>query len=81
MNTMHPVFLRRTDAARNMARYYVLSLQPTLFGEVSVVRQWGRIGTRGRQKIDFFEDGNEADAALSRLAERKAKRGYAGKGP
>ncbi|RWI54759.1 MAG: WGR domain-containing protein [Mesorhizobium sp.] len=78
-NATHPVFLRRVDAARNMARYYVLSLQPTLFGEVSVVRQWGRIGTRGRPKVDIFEDGRQAATALAQLASRKVKRGYADK--
>ncbi|WP_348641987.1 WGR domain-containing protein [Mesorhizobium sp. B2-7-3] len=30
-----------------------MALQPTLFGDVSLVRQWGRIGTRGRQKSSF----------------------------
>lgn len=36
---------RRVDVARNMARYYSLLLQPTLFGDMSLVRNWGRIGT------------------------------------
>ncbi|OYZ92578.1 MAG: molybdenum metabolism regulator, partial [Xanthobacter sp. 17-67-6] len=30
--------LRRIDPARNMRRFYTLSLQPTLFGGTSVVR-------------------------------------------
>lgn len=71
-----PVFLRRIDGARNMARFYVLSLQPTLFGEMSLVRLWGRIGTRGRQKVHFFEDCRQAASEQSRLAGRKIKRGY-----
>ncbi|WP_145926033.1 WGR domain-containing protein [Shinella sp. HZN7] len=33
---------RRIDAMRNMARFYMLSLEPTLFGEVAVLRHWGR---------------------------------------
>ncbi|WP_411969413.1 WGR domain-containing protein [Mesorhizobium sp. CO1-1-7] len=72
----HPLFLRRIDSARNMARYYVMALQPTLFGDVSLVRQWGRIGTRGRQKVEFFDDCLQAAAALSRLAAQKSNRGY-----
>jgi predicted DNA-binding WGR domain protein len=73
-----PQFLRRVDPSRNMARYYALSLQPTLFGEMSLVRQWGRIGTRGRQKVEFFTGDDEAALALSKLAVQKKKRGYAG---
>jgi predicted DNA-binding WGR domain protein len=77
-NDQPPQFLRRIDPSRNMARFYVLLLQPTLFGETTVVRQWGRIGTRGRQKIEHFETGAEAAAALKIVASRKARRGYAG---
>lgn len=73
-----PKFLRRVDPTRNMARYYTLSLQPTLFGEVSLVRQWGRIGTRGRQKIESFTRDGEAALALSKLAAQKIGRGYTG---
>ena len=68
--------LRRVDPARNMARSYCLSLQPTLFGEVSVVRAWGRIGTRGRMKIDSYPTGEGAAAAFARLEKAKRRRGY-----
>jgi predicted DNA-binding WGR domain protein len=69
-------FLRRIDSSRNMARFYILLLQPTLFGETSLVRNWGRIGTRGREKVELFESTDVAAAALSALAARKLKRGY-----
>ncbi|MHA6688398.1 WGR domain-containing protein [Mesorhizobium sp. A556] len=70
--------LHRVDPAQNMARFYCLSLQPTLFGEVSVVRAWGRIGTRGRMKIDSYPTGEGASAAFSRLERQKRRRGYRG---
>lgn len=69
--------LRRLDPSRNMARFYVLSIQPTLFDEVSLVRHWGRIGTQGRQKIELFDTSEGASAALAKLTEKKRKRGYA----
>lgn len=75
-NDHDPRYLRRIDPARNMARFYVLSLQPTLFGETSLVRNWGRIGTRGREKADVFASVDEAETAFSKLAARKHKRGY-----
>ena len=40
--------LTRTDPARNMARFYTMALQPTLFGEWALLKEWGRIGSAGR---------------------------------
>ena len=47
--------LERVDRTKNMARYYVLSVEPTLFAESSLVRRWGRIGGgyRKRTRIDL----------------------------
>jgi predicted DNA-binding WGR domain protein len=70
--------LHRIDPARNMARFYALALQPTLFGEVSLLRAWGRIGTHGRAKIETFATAEQAAGALTRLEARKRKRGYRG---
>jgi predicted DNA-binding WGR domain protein len=70
--------LRRVDPAKNMARFYCLSLQPTLFGEMSVVRAWGRIGTRGRMKVDSYQTDEGAAAAFTRIERQKRRRGYSG---
>jgi predicted DNA-binding WGR domain protein len=44
------IVLHRIEPQRNMRRFYALSLQPDLFGTVSVVKEWGRIGQpRNRQ--------------------------------
>ena len=67
---------RRIDAARNMARFYMLSLEPTLFGEVAVLKHWGRIGTHGRQALSLYPTFAEAEMALARQVERRRKRGY-----
>jgi len=39
--------LERIDRDRNMARFYVLSIEPTLFEDLALVRRWGRMGARG----------------------------------
>ena len=70
--------LHRIDPSRNMARFYLLSLQPTLFGEVSVVRSWGRIGTAGRSKVESHTTGQGACLALAKLKAAKLRRGYRG---
>lgn len=70
------LYLRRVDAVRNMARHYSLSLEPTLFGELAIVRTWGRIGTHGQQKLLTFANPEEAVTELKKLALRKTRKGY-----
>ncbi|MGV1760567.1 WGR domain-containing protein [Rhizobium sp. A41-96] len=70
------LYCQRIDKTRNMARYYALSMQPTLFGEISVVRCWGRIGKRGGEKAELFTTEKEAIAYFLELARRKRAKGY-----
>lgn len=70
------LYVERIDAARNMARFYALSIQPTLFGEPSLLRAWGRIGSRGQQKIHVFEEESQAVRLFLELVAQKRKRGY-----
>jgi predicted DNA-binding WGR domain protein len=73
---MNAVELHRIDAARNMRRFYRLDMQPDLFGGFLLVRQWGRIGARGRIVAERFDDEAPALAALQKQAARKQRRGY-----
>jgi predicted DNA-binding WGR domain protein len=68
--------LTRRNSELNMARFYGIALQPTLFGEMSVARSWGRIGTRGRARIDTFGQDIDARAHAERLERAKRRRGY-----
>lgn len=68
--------LYRIDPARNMARYYSLSIQPDLFGGHSLMRNWGRIGSGGQIKVEHFEDAPSAEGARDRILRAKQKRGY-----
>lgn len=70
------IHLVRRDAARNLARFYRLELCTTLFGEIVLIRQWGRIGTLGRRSETIIRDPEEGSAALSRWCQRKRARGY-----
>ena len=45
---MSAITLTRTDAARNMKRFYKLDIQLDLFGAWCLVREWGRIGQPGQ---------------------------------
>ena len=59
-----------------MARYYVLSVEPTLFGDSALVREWGRIGVAGRRRLDLFQSAQIAKASLEQWLARKLRRGY-----
>ncbi len=73
---MTPIELRRIDDTRNMRRFYRLDIEADLFGGFLLVRQWGRIGARGRVVAERFDDATLAAAALAQHAARKARRGY-----
>ena len=73
------IILERVDAARNIARYCVLSTEPTLFAKHTLIRRWGRIGSLGRKRLQFFwgNDASLAQETLEMWLARKRKRGYA----
>lgn len=70
------VRLRRVDPAVNMNRFYAMSIQPTLFGEWAVVRNWGRAGTEGRIRVDVVNGPGEAIDKIGRISRSKLTRGY-----
>ncbi|WP_064709383.1 WGR domain-containing protein [Rhizobium bangladeshense] len=73
---IHPTLLFRIDPAQNMARFYLLAIEPHLFGGRSLMRCWGRIGTKGQRKVDLFDTAVEAREAAGKLLNGKLKRGY-----
>lgn len=68
--------LRHVDPARNMARFYSLQVQASLFGEWVLVREWGRIGQAGTVKATPYPSQSEAEEALDRIQRQKVRRGY-----
>ena len=72
-----PVHLTRRDPDRNMARFYRIALSPTLFGEVCLIRTWGRIGTVGQIRMETFGEAGDATVAGAKLERAKRRRGYA----
>lgn len=66
--------LERVDAKQNTARYYVLSVEPTLFGDTALVREWGRIGASRRPWLDLYSGESDAREALGEWFARKLRR-------
>ena len=73
---MMEIHLEKHDPDRNVARYYRMSVHPNLFGEWTLLREWGRIGQGGRVRLDLFRSKAEAERALSGLEGVKQRRAY-----
>lgn len=73
----YQLYIERTDRTRNMARFYALTIEPTLFGGVCVCRRWGRIGTVGQSMSHQFSHERDAVALFLELVRQKRRRGYA----
>jgi predicted DNA-binding WGR domain protein len=69
-------FLTRTDPAKNLHRFYIVKLAPTLFGEWSLLREWGRSGSPGTVRLTSFEQEQEARKAEQRSIKRRLAHGY-----
>jgi predicted DNA-binding WGR domain protein len=67
-----PLFAETASLVRirpdlNEWRYYRMEVWPDLFGRALLVRQWGRIGTVGRRRLDPHPDPGAAINALAAL--------------
>jgi predicted DNA-binding WGR domain protein len=65
--------LDRCNPDANMARFYVLSIEASLFGDAALIREWGRIGT---SQIELYESEGRAVETLYTWLRRKQRRGY-----
>ena len=72
----HTILLRRVEADTNGHRFYAVMIERDLFGRVMLVRRWGRIGTRERERSDPHEAEAAAAEAMEKLAAAKRRRGY-----
>ena len=59
-----------------MDRYYSIETVPGLFGQFGVERHWGRRGTTGQTRTDWFETLDAALAKARIIVERKRRKGY-----
>ena len=60
----HHLVLYRRDPEQGRARFFSLMIERDLFGTIQLVRNWGRIGTKGQDLVDVFADEIEAGRAL-----------------
>jgi predicted DNA-binding WGR domain protein len=72
----HRVCLYKVNRELRQYRFYSLSVQPNLFGTWSLIREWGRIGCAGRERIEWHETELDARRVMSRKMREKRRRGY-----
>lgn len=72
----YQLYVERTEPAKNMARYYAMSIEPTLFGNACLTRRWGRIGSKGQQMVHHFDREEEAVRLFLDVLRQKRTRGY-----
>ncbi|MGE4049326.1 MAG: WGR domain-containing protein [Acetobacteraceae bacterium] len=70
------VSLTSVRPEQNEWRFYRMEVWPDLFGRALLMRQWGRIGTEGRRRLDAHPDRDTAAQALAKLLHQKRRRGY-----
>jgi len=61
----------------NINKFYSASIQRTLFGDLSVIQEWGSTGSKyGNNKISIVSSVKEALDLVSDIHNRRTKRGY-----
>ena len=68
--------LTRTDPAKNLNRFYLVRLAPTLFGDWTLWREWGRSGSPGTVRVTSFDSYDAAEKAERRTIKRRLNHGY-----
>lgn len=72
---MKPVFLERHDPVLNMHRFYHLWIMEGIL-EWSLVKEWGRLGSPGTVRCEWFESADAAEQACQQLLRQKWRKGY-----
>jgi predicted DNA-binding WGR domain protein len=73
---MNHIYLERHDAKQNMHRFYQLLVMPGLFDDWSLVKEWGRVGSPGTVRKEWFTTEQEAELASQKISGKKIKKGY-----
>ena len=75
---MKPLHLtwRSVDPATNRRRWYSLCTSRDLWGDVTVIHRWGRLGRQGREAIDWPADKAELRGIIQRVEKVRRQHGY-----
>jgi predicted DNA-binding WGR domain protein len=72
----HHLVLHWVEPEQGIRRFYSLMIERDLFGTIRLVRNWGRVGTKGQELVEIHPDEIAAGQALEAVARLKRRRGY-----
>jgi predicted DNA-binding WGR domain protein len=64
------------DALHNKRRFYAIHITQTIFGEWAVIKEWGRIGSPGTVREEWFDEESQAINKANAIVQRRVRRGY-----
>ena len=73
---MQKAYLIQHEEAQNKHRFYQLFVTPGLFDDWSLIKEWGRVGSPGTVRKEWFDTEELAKAACEKIFKAKCKRGY-----
>jgi len=73
---MSGIYLEYHDATQNKHRFYQLWVLPSVFEDWILVKEWGRVGSPGTVRKEWFATEMEALVAQRRWTAKKMKKGY-----
>jgi len=73
---MNHLYLERHDTENNMHRFYQMFVTPGLFDDWSLIKEWGRVGSPGTVRKEWFNCEEAAVIAGQNIKNNKLKKGY-----
>ncbi|MGZ4972871.1 MAG: WGR domain-containing protein [Limisphaerales bacterium] len=73
---MNSIYMERHDTKNNMHRFYQMFVTPGLFDDWSLVKEWGRVGSPGTVRKDWFDSEEAAAIASLKIRKSKIQKGY-----
>jgi len=73
---MNNLYMERHDNKDNMHRFYQMFVTPGLFDDWSLIKEWGRVGSPGTVRKDWFDTEEQAVIARQKIVDSKQKKGY-----
>lgn len=70
------IYLEKREPDKKMQRFYAMHVSRSIFGDWVLDREWGRIGSPGTVREEWFDTEEEALAKESTIFTQKSKKGY-----
>jgi len=69
-------YLECCDQTCNKRRFYSIYIAKTIFGDWALIKEWGRIGSPGTVREEWFDDEKQAINKAIVIVKRRLKNGY-----